>query len=241
MKRGNLDTEVNTEGKIRRQPSTSHSERPGTCFPQIAWKEPTLPKPLLLAFLLSSTKTVDQGFTSLRYILAITPGKLLQKSICGDIYTFIPDISHLCLLSLFSYQSLSILSFQTTIGWFSLLTLCFHSLFSDFKTGFYFLSSACFEFILLFFSLHSQIYSNLKILLPIFCLLEFILPFFSCILKFIHINLKIFLLVMYAFSAKSLTLVLLSCFPQILIYFNFIFIQFNDFFLNFPSDFSFNL
>ena len=103
-----------------------------------AWKEPKLPKPLILDFLVSSiVRQLIKISLSLWYILTITTVNF-YKRVSVVISTFVFLILITCAFSLFfSYHSLSILSFQRTIGWFFLLTLCFQfHCFLDFKNRF---------------------------------------------------------------------------------------------------------
>lgn len=122
-----------------------------------AWKEPNCQNPWFWTLLsLQHCKTVDQGFTQSVVHSYNNPSKLLQKSICGDIYTCIPDINHLCLLSLFLISLCQFYLFKELLVDFLFSHSAFNfTVFWTSKTGFYFLSSACFEFIFLFFPLHS--------------------------------------------------------------------------------------
>ena len=86
---------------------------------------------------LQHCETVDRGFTQSVVHYYNNPSKLYKReSVVISTFLFLTLI--ICAFSLFFfYQSLSLLSFQRTTGWFSLLILCFQfHCFLDFKNRF---------------------------------------------------------------------------------------------------------
>ena len=122
-----------------------------------AWKEPKLPKPLILDFLVSSiVRQLIKVSFSLWYILTITAVNF-YKRVSVVISTFVFLILITCAFSLFLIILCQFYLFKELLVDFFFSHSAFNfTVFWTSKTGFYFLSSACFEFILLFFPLHSR-------------------------------------------------------------------------------------